>query len=99
MRTLITRIAQSVRNGDDDTALNVIIQQHITSYGLSETVAEWRVVNYEKLRRWSYPCICEFNDSKVKLASGDTTIEAEGQAQLDQYVADCLAVKSRFPKS
>ena len=44
---------------------------------------------YNDLRKLQYPPIGEYLDGIVK---GD-------QAQIDKYIADCLAVKARFPKS
>jgi hypothetical protein len=40
----------------------------------------------------------DFLDGMVKVHSTDPVLQAEGQAQLDKYYADCLAVKDRFPK-
>ena len=44
---------------------------------------------YEEKRRKSYPPIIDYLDGIVK---GD-------QAQIDKYIADCLAVKERYPKN
>ena len=43
---------------------------------------------YKDKRKESYPPATDYLDGIVK---GD-------QGQIDQYVADCLAVKQRFPK-
>ena len=43
---------------------------------------------YKKLRAKEYPPITDYIDGVVK---GD-------QAQIDKYIADCLAVKAKFPK-
>jgi hypothetical protein len=45
-------------------------------------------MDWYELRHISYPPITEFIDGYVK---GD-------QAQIDRYVAECLAVKAKYPK-
>ena len=47
--------------------------------------------DYRQLRLAEYPPLGEFADAFVKLQSGD-------HMQMDQYVADCLAVKEKHPK-
>ena len=44
--------------------------------------------NYKYARAQEYPFITDYIDGVVK---GD-------QAQIDKYIADCLAVKARYPK-
>lgn len=46
------------------------------------------VPTYAELRRAAYPDFREYLDGIVK---GD-------QAQIDKYIADCLAVKAKYPK-
>jgi hypothetical protein len=48
-----------------------------------------RTVDYLSLRRNEYPPITDYLDGVVK---GD-------QAQIDKYIADCQAVKAKYPKS
>ena len=43
---------------------------------------------YKELRAAEYPPITDYLDGVVK---GD-------QAQIDKYIADCLAVKAKYPK-
>jgi hypothetical protein len=43
---------------------------------------------YQELRRAAYPPASDYLDGVVK---GD-------QAQIDKYIADCLAVKAKYPK-
>lgn len=50
--------------------------------------AEWNATEYQRLRAAEYPPITDYLDGVVK---GD-------QAQVDKYVADCLAVKAKYPK-
>lgn len=50
--------------------------------------AEWNATEYQRLRAAEYPPITNYIDGVVK---GD-------QAQIDKYIADCLAVKAKYPK-
>lgn len=54
----------------------------------SEEVALFNRPTYRKLRAKEYPPMSEYVDGIVK---GD-------QAQVDKYIADCLAVKQKYPK-
>jgi len=99
MATLITDVAKNVL--ESNAALNAVIQDFLDGeyyYGPSTTVAAWRIANYYDLRRWAYPNTAEYNDAQVKLNSGITATEEEGQDQLDDYVEDCLDIKTKFPK-
>lgn len=49
---------------------------------------EWNATEYQRLRAVEYPPIANYLDGVVK---GD-------QAQIDKYIADCLAVKAKYPK-
>lgn len=46
------------------------------------------VKNIQAMRQVEYPNVAEYLDGIVK---GD-------QAQIDKYIADCLAVKAKYPK-
>ena len=50
--------------------------------------AEYAALEYQRLRAPEYPDITDYIDGVVK---GD-------QAQIDKYIADCLAVKAKYPK-
>jgi hypothetical protein len=50
--------------------------------------AEFAATGYISQRQIAYPPMADYLDGIVK---GDT-------AQVDKYVADCLAVKAQFPK-
>jgi hypothetical protein len=54
-----------------------------------EPVQPEYVPTYRELRAMEYPPMADYIDGVVK---GD-------QAQIDKYIADCLAVKSKYPKS
>jgi len=96
--TLITDIPKAINNNATDTELNNIIEQYLTDHSINKTVDEWCIENYAQLRRWAYPKLDVFNDAEVKLNSGDSTLESEGQNQKDNYIQQCLDIKSRFPK-
>lgn len=53
----------------------------------------------ETQRAMAYPQPSEYLDAKVKQASADPAMRAEGIGQEARYLADCLAVKAQFPKS
>lgn len=66
-------------------------------YENGEWVQSWEIVNVSsdillqkilKLRANNYPPMSDYLDGIVK---GD-------QAQVDKYIADCLAVKAKYPK-
>lgn len=50
--------------------------------------AEWDSVEYSRLRAKEYPDFKDYLDGIVK---GD-------QDQIDAYIAECLAVKEKYPK-
>jgi hypothetical protein len=89
-------ILASIKLSDD--SLNGIVQAYIDQEELNITVGQFRVLQYSDLRAVDYPDSKERDDAQAKLFSTDPVIQAEGQAQLDQYYSDCLAVKARFPK-
>lgn len=53
---------------------------------------------YQELRAAAYPDIREYLDAQVKINSGNETLVAEGQSQLEDYYQACLAVKAQYPK-
>jgi len=63
-------------------------------------VDETKIVkpDYAELRMAEYPDYRELLDAEVKINSGDEALIAEGQAQKAKYIADCLAVKAKYPK-
>lgn len=50
--------------------------------------AEYEATEYQRKRAVEYPPVTDYLDGVVK---GD-------QAQIDKYIADCLAVKAKYPK-
>ena len=53
-----------------------------------ELIAEYNANQYQRDRAKEYPDFKEYLDGIVK---GD-------QAQIDKYIADCLAIKTKYPK-
>lgn len=97
----ITHALQSLRNGAEwklngyDYSglewLDTIQTQPTEAEVLAEVArleAEWNATEYQRLRASEYPPITNYIDGVVK---GD-------QAQIDKYIADCLAVKAKYPK-
>lgn len=91
-------VAEAVKIGKKAENLNKVIQAYLDNYGISKTVAQWRIDNYAQLRRWAYPPPEELLDAQMKLNSGIDEIKNQGQRQLDNYVGQCLDVKTSFPK-
>lgn len=98
MTTLHSDIPKAINKGTTDTEINNVISSYLSDHNISKTVDQWRVENYAQLRNWAYPLIEEYNDAQIKINSGDSQLETEGQTQLDNYIQSCLDVKSRFPK-
>ena len=99
MNYLITDIARNIQVVDN--VLNNFINNYLNGRyynGEPITVQQWRLDNYKQLRKWAYPKIEEYNDAQVKLNSGISELEQQGQEQLNKYIQDCLDIKTRFPK-
>lgn len=93
---LISDIADSIMSAD--SFLDAIIADYLNDNGVSGTVHEWRLNNYQQLRCWAYPSHTEYLDAVTKINSGDQVLVARGWVELDAYYQGCLAVKRRFPK-
>ncbi len=99
MTTLFSDVARSVHLLD--SILNQVIQDFIDGkyfYDTPITVEQWRLNNYSELRQWAYPKPSELNDAQVKINSGISELVTEGEQQMEDYVNDCLNIKTRFPK-
>jgi hypothetical protein len=83
--------AQWVLRGDDlewmDTEQTQPIDAEITAE-VARLQAEYEAKEYQRKRAAEYPPMSDYLDGVVK---GD-------QAQIDAYVAACLAVKAKYPK-
>lgn len=101
-------VYQSVKDGDDDTELNIVIQQFLTDQGLSDTVSQWRLANYKDLRKWAYPDQADFMNSYINrmiLEEDDEEFVPPHSTEYDTYTAEIIAygelfynVNVRFPK-
>lgn len=63
-------------------------QQEADEIIAQKKLAEFAALDYADKRRSEYPNFLDYIDGVVK---GD-------QAQIDKYIADCLAVKAKYPK-
>jgi hypothetical protein len=83
--------AQWVLRGDDlewmDTAQTQPTDAEITAEVI-RLQADYEAKEYQRQRAAEYPPMADYLDGVVK---GD-------QAQIDAYVAACLAVKAKYPK-
>jgi hypothetical protein len=83
--------AQWVLRGDDlewmDTEQTQPTETEITAE-VVRLQAEYEAKEYQRQRAAEYPPMADYLDAVVK---GD-------QAQIDAYVAACLAVKAKYPK-
>lgn len=57
-------------------------------FGFFTGLAQVKATQYQRDRKHEYPPIEDYIDGVVK---GD-------QAQIDEYIAKCLAVKAKYPK-
>jgi hypothetical protein len=62
--------------------------KNVTTPTEEEVLSTINLINYKELRAAEYPPITEYLDGVVK---GD-------QDQINKYIADCLAVKAKYPK-
>jgi hypothetical protein len=72
---------------DDPTVVPIPTKEEAEAE-LARLIAEYNKVEYQRKRAEEYPDFKEYLDGVVK---GD-------QAQIDKYIADCLAVKAKYPK-
>jgi hypothetical protein len=83
--------AQWVLRGDDlewvDTEQTQPTEAEITAE-IARLQAEYERTKYQRQRAAEYPPMADYLDAVVK---GD-------QAQIDAYIAACLAVKAKYPK-
>ena len=74
--------------------------REITSGELAALIAARDAVtmSYTEKRKRLYPPIQDALDAKIKMASPDAAVQAEGQAQWNTYVNACFTVKLLHPK-
>jgi hypothetical protein len=66
----------------------VILDEALITAEVTRLQAEYDAQDYARSRASEYPPATDYLDGIVK---GDT-------AQVDKYIADCLAVKTKYPK-
>ena len=73
---------------------------HIEDKGKYLTSVKNKIVEktYKEKRREEYPPFEDYLDAIVKINSKDEAFTQEGKTQLETYIADCLAVKEKYPK-
>lgn len=74
------------KNGVDYVLTAEEEAEHIAN--ISKIKSDRQAEEYKFKRAAEYPSVTEYLDGIVK---GD-------QAQIDKYIADCLAVKAKYPK-
>lgn len=65
-----------------------ITQEEADAINFAKQQATFDALSYSQKRQAEYPPITDYLDGVVK---GD-------QAQIDKYIADCQAVKAKYPK-
>jgi hypothetical protein len=65
-----------------------ITDEEAVSIRAATQTVEFSALSYTKKRAAEYPPMADYLDGIVK---GD-------QSQIDKYIADCLAVKAKYPK-
>ena len=65
-----------------------ITQEEVDTIRAVKTQADFDALIYAEKRASEYPPMTDYLDAIVK----------NDQAQIDKYIADCLAVKAKYPK-
>lgn len=66
----------------------ISVDEGLIAAEIARLEAEYARTEYQRQRAAEYPPMTDYLDGVVK---GD-------QAQIDKYIADCLAVKAKYPK-
>jgi hypothetical protein len=78
--------------GDDPTVwlpqCTPITEEEVASIRAAQQAAAEAELTYAQKRAAEYPPMTDYLDGIVK----------SDQAQIDKYIADCLAVKAKYPK-
>jgi len=91
IKDTIPNIDYSINDVDLDILLNDYFMNKVN-------IKQWRIDNYKKLRKLSYPSINLFLDAYVKINSEIPELINQGQNQLNTYIQNSLNVKNKFPK-
>ena len=82
----VSTLADGSLNWMDGNPTNITEEQIATK--LAELQVEYDAKEYQRKRQSEYPNIYDYVDGIVK----------DDQAQIDKYIADCQAVKAKYPK-
>ena len=82
----VSTLADGSLNWIDGNPTNITEEQIATK--LAELQVEYDAKEYQRKRQSEYPNIYDYVDGIVK----------DDQAQIDKYIADCQAVKAKYPK-
>jgi hypothetical protein len=76
--------------GNDENSTELLSNDILTAIDLeyARLQVEYQATQYQRDRAAEYPPITDYIDGVVK----------NDQAQIDKYIADCLAVKAKYPK-
>ena len=92
-------VYRSIKNGDNDEALNAVIASFIIDQKRTETVNEIRVKFYKQLREWALSNPSEMVLSLIRKHSGIDSQVTQGQNEIDVFVAEYISVLNRFPEA
>ena len=82
----VSTLADGSLNWIDGNPTNITEEQIATK--LAELQVEYDAKEYQRKRQSEYPNIYDYVDGIVK----------DDQAQINKYIADCQAVKAKYPK-
>ncbi len=94
--TSLGDVLDSIRRGDDDTALDVVIGSYlhdnkIQSNPTAEQIEFWRVDYGNRLRIWGYPDMFKY------MSIFPTGTRPDDPNAMDSYFTQCSNVNARFP--
>ena len=85
------RIEDGVGILNKDTGEEFVIDQALVDAAAAEIQAELDATQYQRDRQPEYPSLATFADAYYWAQKGDNT-------KMDEYVAACDAVKTKYPK-
>ena len=68
------------------------------TYTIEEITQVVHVPSYQEKRAVEYPSMNEYLDGVIKSNSEVYAVQDEGKKQVEKYIADCIAVKAKYPK-
>ena len=85
------RIEDGVGILNKDTGEEFVIDQALVDAAAAELASEFTATQYQRDRAPEYPSLATFADAYYWAQKGDNT-------KMDEYVAACDAVKTKYPK-